>query len=85
MGNPAGGWYPEQRLTLDEALRGYTLEAAFAEFEESNKGSIEPNKLADLIVISSDIIRIPPKEILSIRVLKTFIGGRLIFEADEAK
>src|SRR5438128_1466054 len=49
-GNPEEGWYPEQRLTLDEALRGYTIEAAYAEFEEKSKGSLQPGKLADLIV-----------------------------------
>jgi len=81
QGNPPGGWYPEQRLTLDEALRGYTLEAAYAEFEEQSKGSIEPGKLADFIVISQDITKLPPREILSIRVLRSFIGGKLVYDA----
>lgn len=79
-GNPAEGWYPEQRLTLDEALRGYTLEGAYAEFEENSKGSIEPGKLADLTVISDDITKISAKEILSIHVLKTFVGGKIVYE-----
>jgi predicted amidohydrolase YtcJ len=61
-------------------LKGYTTEAAYAEFEESTKGSIEPGKLADLAVISSDITKIPPKEILSIRMLKTFVGGKIVYE-----
>ena len=81
-GNPAGGWYPEQRLTLNEALRGYTIEAAYAEFEEQAKGSIERGKLADFTVISRDINRLAAKEILSIHVLKTFIGGKLVYDAD---
>jgi predicted amidohydrolase YtcJ len=81
QGNPAGGWHPEQRLTLEEALRGYTLEAAYAEFEEKDKGSIEKGKLADLTVIAKDITRIPPREILSIRVLKTLVGGKIVFDA----
>jgi hypothetical protein len=83
-GNPAVGWHPEQRLTLQEALRGYTREAAFAEFEESQKGSLEPGKLADLIVIDKDITQLAarPKEILSIRVIKTYVGGKLVYEAD---
>jgi len=81
-GNPPGGWYPEQRLTLDEALRGYTTEAAFAEFEENDKGSIEKGKLADLTVISQDVTRVAPKEILSIHVVKTFVGGKLVYESD---
>ena len=84
-GNPAGGWYPEQRLNLNEALRGYTIEAAYAEFEERDKGSIETGKLADFTVISQNIRRIAPKEILSIQVLKTFIGGKLAFDSDTAR
>jgi len=80
-GSPPGGWHPEQRVTLDEALRGYTVEAAYAEFAENDKGSIQSGKLADLTVIDKDISRLPPKEILSITVLKTFVGGRLVYEA----
>src|SRR5215467_2554700 len=82
QGNPPGGWYPEQKLTLEEALRGYTVEAAYAEFEEKDKGSIEKGKLADLTVIAQDITKIPAPEILSIRVLKTFVGGKVVFESD---
>jgi len=83
QGNPAGGWYPDQRLTLNEALRGYTVEAAYAEFEEKAKGSIEPGKLADLTVISQDITKIPPRDILSIKVQKTFVGGELVYDSEE--
>jgi len=82
QGNPPGGWHPEQKLTLEEALRGYTVEAAYAEFEEKDKGSIEKGKLADLTVISKDITRIPPREILSIHALKTFVGGKAVYEAE---
>jgi predicted amidohydrolase YtcJ len=82
-GNPPGGWHPEQRLMLDEALRGYTREAAYAEFEEKQEGSLEPGKLADLIVIDKNITQLEsrPREILSIRVMKTFTGGKLVFDA----
>lgn len=80
QGNPPGGWYPEQRLTLDQALKGYTVEGAYAEFEENVKGSIKPFKLADLTVISDDITKVSSREILSIRVLKTFVGGKVVFE-----
>jgi len=83
-GNPPGGWYPEQRLTFDEALRGYTIEAAYAEFAEKDKGSIEKGKLADLTVISQDITKLEPREILSVQVLKTFVGGKLIYDSDGA-
>ena len=85
QGNPPGGWYTEQKLTLDEALRGYTVEGAYAEFEENNKGSIESGKLADLTVISDDITKIAPKEILSIRVLKTIVGGKVVYEETRVK
>ena len=81
-GNPRDGWNPEQRLTLSEALRGYTIEAAFAEFEEKIKGSIEKGKLADLTIIRQDIGGLKPKEILSIKVLKTFVSGKLVYEAE---
>jgi predicted amidohydrolase YtcJ len=81
-GNPPGGWYPQQKATLDEALRGYTQEAAFAGFEESVKGSIEPGKLADLTVIDKDITKLEPKDILSIRVVKTFVAGKIVYEAN---
>ena len=85
QGNPQGGWYPEQRLTLGEAMRGYTIEGAYAEFEENNKGSIEPGKLADMTVISEDITKVTPKQILNIRVLKTFVGGRIVYDACSEK
>ena len=80
-GTPAGGWHPEQKMTLEEVLRGYTMEAAYAEFEEDSKGSIEVGKLADMIVISGDITALPPKDTLSIRVMKTYVGGRLVHSA----
>ncbi|HMF90387.1 MAG TPA: amidohydrolase [Candidatus Angelobacter sp.] len=82
-GSPDGGWHPEQRLTIEEALRGYTREAAYAEFAEKQKGSLEPGKLADLIVLDKDIrsLASTPKELLSIRVMKTFVGGRLVYDA----
>ena len=80
-GRPPGGWHPEQRLTLEEALRGYTLEAAYAEFQEKNKGSLEKGKLADLTVVSKDITEVAPAEILSVRVLKTFVGGKVVYDA----
>lgn len=83
-GNPPSGWYPKQRLTLDEALRGYFREAAYAQFEETVKGSLEKGKLADLIVISQDITKVQPKGLLSTRVLKAFIDGKLVYEASQA-
>jgi len=80
-GNPPGGWHPEQKVSLDDALRGYTVEAAYAEFAEKDKGTIENGKLADFTVIDKDITRVTPKEILSITVLKTFVAGKAVYEA----
>ena len=80
-GNPPHGWYPDQRLTLDEALRGYTIEGSYAEFADKVKGSIEPGKLADLTVISDDITKLSPRQILDIRVLITFVGGKVTYDA----
>ena len=81
QGKPDGGWYPEQRMTIEEALRGYTIEAAYAEFAEKQKGSIEQGKLADLIVISKDPTRIAPIELLRISVLRTFVNGKQVYSA----
>ena len=79
-GWPEGGWYPEQRLTIYEAVKGFTLDAAFGAFEENIKGSLEAGKLADLVVLSKDVFEIPPKEILNTEVLMTIIGGEVVYE-----
>jgi len=84
-GQPEGGWNPEQRMTLEEALRGYTIEAAYAEFEEKEKGSIERGKLADLIVISKDPATVAPRDLVRISVLKTFINGKLVYSSEGAR
>lgn len=81
-GNPEGGWRPEQRMTREEALRSYTLWAAYAAFEEQSRGSIEPGKLADLVVLTDDIMRIPPEEILRTGVSMTIVGGEIVFAKD---
>ncbi|MFB0523334.1 MAG: amidohydrolase family protein, partial [Candidatus Bathyarchaeia archaeon] len=69
---------PEEQISVDEALRMYTIDAAFASFEEYAKGSIEVGKLADLVVLSSDPRRVPPDEIKDIVVEMTFVGGRMV-------
>lgn len=84
-GNPPGGWHPEQKLTLEEALKGYTVEGPYAEFEEKTKGSLEPGKLADLTVISTDITKVPATQLLSVRVLKTLIGGKVVYDGAPSK
>jgi predicted amidohydrolase YtcJ len=79
-GFPEGGWFPEQRLTMADSVRLYTLGAAFASFEEKIKGTIEPGKLADFTVLSKDIYRVDPKEILTTEALYTILGGKIVFQ-----
>jgi len=74
-----GGWFPKQRLTREEALKGMTLDPAWASFSENILGSITPGKRADFVVLSKDIMTIPESEILSTRVLATAIDGRLVY------
>ncbi len=74
-----GGWVPEQKITVDEALRAYTLGAAYAEFAEAEKGSLERGKLADFVVIDRDLTRIPPETIRDARVMMTLVGGQVVF------
>ncbi len=79
-GTPEGGWFPGQRLTMADSVRLYTLGAAYASFEEKSKGSIEAGKLADFTVLSKDIYRVDPKEILTTEALYTILGGKLVFQ-----
>ena len=78
-----GGWFPEQRLTVEEALRAYTQGCAYAAFEERDKGTIAPGKLADLVVLSQDLFRIPPERIKEGRVEITIVGGKIIYKAGD--
>ncbi len=75
------GWHPEQAVTREQALKMFTLWPAYATFEENDKGSVEPGKLADLTVLSSDIIKISEPEILKTRCEMTVIGGEIVFDA----
>jgi predicted amidohydrolase YtcJ len=82
---PAGAepFFPEQRMTRQEALRSYTIDAAYAAFEEHIKGSITPGKLADITVLSHDILTVPEEEILKARVLYTVVGGKVLYKREE--
>jgi len=82
-GEPEGGWRPEERVTRTEALRGFTLGAAFAEFTESTKGSIEPGKFADFVVIDRDVMTCDAAAIPGTRVLATVIGGEAVYTSPE--
>jgi predicted amidohydrolase YtcJ len=77
-GRPEGGWYPSQRLTLDEAVSAFTRGAAFAAFQEAELGSLEPGKLADLTVLDRDPWALGPRALLEAEVLWTLVGGEVV-------
>lgn len=77
---PAGGWRPSERMTREQALRAFTIDAAYAGFDENRVGSIEPDKLADFIVIDRDIMTCPPRDIADTVVLSTWVEGAKVFE-----
>jgi len=74
------GWVPEQKITVDEALRAYTINAAYASFEEQLKGSLIPGKLADFVILNQDITTIPSEQIPYTKVMMTVIDGKIVFQ-----
>lgn len=81
---PEGGWFPEQKLTMAEAIKYFTWGAAYASFEENLKGTLEPGKLADITVFGRDIFTVEPREILTTPIIYTIVGGKVVYE-QEAK
>jgi len=79
QGNPAAGWYPDQKLTVPEAIRGFTSDAAFAAFEESSRGTIERGKLADLTIVEGDLYSAPPSKLFATKVRYTVVGGKVVY------
>ena len=80
-GRNPGGWFPEQKLTIEEAIESYTLGSAYAEFQEHDKGTITPGKLADFVLLSEDVLHLPPAELRRVRVLRTWVGGVEVYSA----
>jgi predicted amidohydrolase YtcJ len=80
-GNPPGGFYPEERMSRLDALKSYTINAAYASFEEDIKGILSPGKLADVTVLDRDVLEVPPPEILKTKVLLTVVGGKVAFSS----
>jgi len=80
-GKHPGGWVPEQKISVDEAVRAYTVGSAFAEFTEGQKGRLAPGMLADFVILSQDIFSIDPGEVASTRVVLTVVGGRVVYDA----
>jgi predicted amidohydrolase YtcJ len=79
---PAGGWQPQERMTRAEALRHLTIWPAYAAFAEQQVGSITPGKLADIVVLSKDIMTIPVEDILTTKVELTIVGGKIVYDAN---
>jgi predicted amidohydrolase YtcJ len=79
-GQPAGGWFPDERMSIEDAIRAYTLNTAYANFEEKSKGSIEVGKLGDLTVLSKNLLKVAPKELLTTDVLFTIVEGKVVYQ-----
>jgi formylglycine-generating enzyme required for sulfatase activity len=82
---PENGWYPRHRVLIREAIKGFTIWAAYAAFQEKVLGSIEPGKLADFTILDRDITGIQPKDILKTKVLYTIVGGKIRYQAGKVK
>jgi predicted amidohydrolase YtcJ len=80
-GEPAGGWIPQERISLEDAIQGYTIGAAFAGRREKTEGSLEPGKVADLVILSKDLFKIEPPDVLNEEVLVTMVGGKVVYES----
>jgi predicted amidohydrolase YtcJ len=80
-GNPPGGFVPRERISLEDTIKAYTLGAAFAGRQEKTEGSLEPGKVADLIVLSQDLFKIEPSEIVKTEVLLTMVGGKVVYQS----
>lgn len=79
-GTPAGGWIPEEKLPLQDCIRAYTTGSAYAEFMEGQKGELKPGEFADFVILSQDLTKISPQEILKTEVLRTVVGGRAVYQ-----
>jgi predicted amidohydrolase YtcJ len=78
-GEPPGGWFPEQKISIEDALRAYTYNTAYANFEEKTKGSIEVHKVADLVVITKNLLQASPRDILDTKVVCTIVAGKIVY------
>lgn len=78
------GWLPDEKISVDAAVRCYTLGSAYAEFQETEKGTLEVGKLADMVILSEDIFTIDPNTIANVKVLKTIVGGKVVFDSASA-
>jgi predicted amidohydrolase YtcJ len=84
-GKNPDGWVPKQKISVEEALRAYTSDAAYAGFDESSRGSLEAGKLADLVVLDQDLFACPPEDISRVKVAATIVGGKVVYSLAESK
>ena len=81
-GGPEGGWHGREKVTIEQALAAQTLGAAYAEFREADQGSLEPGKLADLAILSDDVLAARPPDLLATRAEMALLGGQIVFERE---
>jgi predicted amidohydrolase YtcJ len=79
-GGPQGGWQPQEKISLDDCIRAYTIGSAYAQFEEGKKGALKIGQYADFIILSSDLTKVPPSEYTKTQVLRTIVGGRTVYQ-----
>ncbi len=79
-GGPASGWQPQEKISLDDCIRAYTIGSAYAQFEEGKKGDLKAGKYADFIILSQDLTKATPKDILNTELLQTVVGGRTVYQ-----
>ncbi len=79
-GGPKGGWQPQEKISIEECIAAYTRGSAYAEFQDDRKGQIVNGKLGDIVVLSNDVTKVPPAEILATQATMTIVGGRVVYE-----
>jgi hypothetical protein len=77
---PMAGWFPEQKMSREDALRSMTIWPAYAGFQESVMGSLAPGMYADFVILDQDIMRVPAELVLNTKVLATYVGGKAVFD-----
>jgi len=83
-GKNPGGWVPEEKISLDDAIKGYTTGGAYAEFAEKDKGTIRSGKLADIIVLDKDLFKVPAEQLTDVKVVLTIVGGKVVYDGRPA-
>jgi len=80
-GGPAGGWEPQEKISLEDCVRAYTSGSAYAEFEEGKKGELKVGEYADFLILSQDITKVAAKDLLNTKVVQTVVGGRVVYSS----